>query len=492
MVWRRMLLGAMLLGAIGCGETGGGASTNTSNDAVQSAAPGSPPPLPPTPPTPTDPFPTSGPSPGDGGGDLPFGPGEGAPAPYGDLEDDMWKGPAVADGNDLSFYHRGIDENGLPKFRELARGDHRFLCALYGAVRSRESGNVCLSPVSVSAAMAMVYAGASGETAGELAQALALDGSADEIHERMKRRLDLLQLDGPGVRVSAANRLWGSDAYRINPAYIERLSRQYGADLQSLDFAGAPDRSSDMINGWVSAQTRGRIPQLVDASMFGRATRLVLTNAIYFHGAWRRRFAPESTRPALFRVPSGGAVEVSMMAQTAAFPYARFDDLQLLELPYAGGTHSMVILLPAEVDGLPALEARLTDEQLDAWQRAMTLQTVEVELPKLAIESRTTLSDALQALGARRVFEAGRAELSGIGDGELSVSTVVHRAMLEIDEEGTTAAAATAVGMRGGPAQNESFHVDRPFLTLIRDNRSGDVLFVARVVSPPVVVVQAR
>ena len=359
---------------------------------------------------------------------------------------------------------------------------------LYARLRTDE-GNLFFAPGNLRSALAMTYAGAAGTTADEMARALhfaALPGP--RLHAaQAAATADLGAADSGvgGVVLKAANRLWGAQDEPFVPAYLELTRTQYGAELVGIDFA-ASEQARQTINAWVSQQTQGKIAELLAPPAIGADTRLVLTSAIYFKGAWLRAFDPAQTQDQPFQVP-GLAVppNVPTMQQKRRFAYAESGAAQLLELPYVGERLAMTIVLPRAADGLPALEASLTTQRLGEWIAALRPTEVKVALPRFTTRARFELSATLSGMGMPTAF-TGAADFSGMSRGRLQISRVIHEAFVDVGEAGTEAAAATAVVMTrslnmGTPP---SFTADRPFLYFIRDTRSGQILFVGRVVDP--------
>ena len=370
----------------------------------------------------------------------------------------------------------------------VAGGD-AFAIELYQRVRARE-GNQFFAPGNLRGALAMTYAGAAGTTAQEMARALHFESlPGPRLHAaQAAAAADLGAADSGvgGVVLRAANRLWGAQGEPFVPAYLELTRTQYGAELVGIDFA-ATEHARQTINAWVSQQTQAKIPELLGAADIDAATRLVLTSAIYFKGAWLRAFDPAQTQDRPFQVPGlAVAPAVPTMQQKADFRYAEPDGAQVLELPYVGDRLAMLIVLPRAADGLPALEAELSPARITGWVASLRSRKVQVALPRFTTRARFELSDVLAAMGMPTAF-TGAADFSGMSRaGGLSISSVIHEAFIDVGEAGTEAAAATAVVMTrsmpiGAPP---AFTADRPFLYFIRDTRSGQLLFVGRVLDP--------
>lgn len=377
-----------------------------------------------------------------------------------------------------------IQEGDRAAAKTTAKAGNRFGDALYAA-SAGEPGNLFMSPLSVRIALAMTYGGAKGETAEEMAKVLKLEGSAEEVHGAMAALQESLDAAaGEGQELAIANRLWGRSGEPFLPEYLQLTRSYYGAALEALDFAGDTEGSRQRINAWVGEKTAGMIPELLSKGALDGSTVLVLTNAIYFKGRWLRQFDPANTKERDFRSPDG-VVKAPMMFQKGKFLYGEGSDAQVLEMPYEGERLSMVVVLPREVDGLAAVEAKMAGEGLEPWLAKASSTEIEVMFPRFKAESTLALSETLKQLGLVKAF--GAADFSGMSSGGgLQISEVIHQAVVEVNEEGTEAAAATAVVMTRSAAvgRPKQFLADRPFLFAIRDRESEAVLFVGRLVKP--------
>jgi len=349
---------------------------------------------------------------------------------------------------------------------------------LYQKLSGENDENLFLSPYSISTALAMVYGGAGGETAEQINNTLHFggQGATHPALSHLRATLNGIQKKGY-VELSTANSLWPQKDYAIRSDYLAMTSEFYGSTIESVDYKTDAEGARQKINGWVEDQTNDRIKDLIPKGMLDPMTRLVLANAIYFKGNWARQFKAEHTRPTLFKLADGTTTNVPMMSQTADFKLAHTPDFQALELPYEGGDLSMLILLPSESDKLPEFNLeRLAELQFNEME-------VMVQLPKFKLESSFELGGTLAALGMPLAFSR-QADFSGMaGTKNLYISDVVHKAFVEVNEEGTEAAAATAVGMRT-TSMPPMFTANHPFLFLIRENSTGTILFIGRVMDP--------
>jgi serpin B len=366
---------------------------------------------------------------------------------------------------------------------------NRFGLDLYGRVKADGENLIC-SPASASFALAMASAGARGETAVEMTRVLHIDATkAAETHHSFGRLLGVLngRNGKDGLMLSVADRVWAQDGLAFESDFLATLHDRYRAPLEKVDFEGANEAARLAINHWAAEATHGRIPEIIGPGELERATRLVLTNAIYFKGAWVKPFDPRVTLEKPFASPAGEA-RVKMMAQTDTFAYARAGGVQILELPYRGGL-SMIVLLPDATDGLPGLERRIGGSY-DGWLAALRPALVELELPRWTFTSRMYLNGPLAALGMQRAFTKNAADFSGMTrDAALLIDKVIQEAFVEVNETGTEAAAVTAVEMMLESARMPEptpipFHADHPFMFLIRDTATGAILFVGRVAAP--------
>ena len=368
---------------------------------------------------------------------------------------------------------------------ELVAGNNAFALDLYGELRG-EKGNLFFSPFSISTAFAMLHAGARTQTEAEMAQVFRFPLAQDRLHLLYRELLASLDRGTAfeGYRLSVANRLWGQVGYGFLPDYLAVTRDAYGAPLEPLDFAADPEACRGTINDWVAEKTEDRIRDLMPRGSIDSLTRLVLTNAIYFKGTWETQFDAEKTAKAPFFVTPGAPVSADMMTVEAEFASGAVDGVSILELPYEGEDLSMIVLLPEELDGLPALEERLTPENLESWVGGLAAREQTVHLPRFEMTRFFPLNETLAGMGMPSAFDPASADFSGInGLRNLCVQAAVHKAFVKVNEEGTEAAAATGISM-GETSVPPSFTANRPFLFLIRDNVTGSILFLGRVTDP--------
>lgn len=371
--------------------------------------------------------------------------------------------------------------------RAAVQGNTEFALALYRKLSSAE-GNLFFSPYSISTALAMTYAGARGDTEAQMARALCYGRDQDRLHAafaRLEARLRDVASEGR-IQLRVANSLWPQVGLALQRAFLSLTERSYGVQITPVDFR-SPEAARRTINAWVEARTEGKIRDLIPPGALSAATRLVLANAIYFKGDWARPFDSNRTRDEPFWIETTRQVPVPMMHDASKYGYGETPGLQILELPYAGHDLSMVVLLPREPDGLRGLQWRLAAGNLATWTDSCQTIEVQVSLPKFRITCPFRLDDALRSLGMVDAFTGG-ADFSGmVGQRALHIGAVLHKAFVAVNEEGTEAAGATAVVaalMMAMPEPPKVFRADHPFIFLIRDNRTGSILFMGRVVNP--------
>jgi serpin B len=390
----------------------------------------------------------------------------------------------------------GTMETGKPKPEPeaepgecIAVRSNRFAVDFFEQVRARE-GNLFFSPFSISTARAMTYAGARGRTAEQMAEVLHLPEDRHTVRSGYRSLTDEVNEAArgeEGVRIEVANALWGQVGYEFLPEFLQVLEEYYDAELNEVDFVGAAEAARERINTWVAEATNGKIEDLIPRGALDAMTRLVLTNAIYFKGLWNNQFDEAKTEQAAFHTAPGESKQVHMMHQKADFAYGETPDCRLLEMPYVGETLSMVVALPPEDSSISELEERLTAERLERWLGALRVREVDVFIPRFKLETKFSLTGDLGQMGMRDAFAGSAADFSGMnGKKNLFVSDVIHKAYVEVNEEGTEAAAATGVvvGITAVTEPPPVFRADRPFLFFIRHKPSGAILFLGRVMDP--------
>lgn len=374
---------------------------------------------------------------------------------------------------------------------KLVSGNNQFAFDLYGQIRE-QPGNLFFSPFSITTALGMTYAGARGETADQMQRVMHYPSLPPQIGTGFASLMQevLAETRRKEYKLNIANRLWGQDGFPFNPQYTKGVERDFRSGLQQVDFKGSTEKARKTINAWVEKETQEKIKDLLQPGDLNPDTRLVLTNAIYLEANWINEFGPKATREEPFTVTVDKVVKVPLMHLVHDRSYAENDKLQLVEIPYRGGL-SMVVVLPRKADGLPDVEKTLTAATLDELLKKSKPHEVDLYLPKFSFRQRVGLGRTLQDMGMRTPFSP-KADFSGMTAGpedSLRISDVIHEAYVQVDEKGTIAAAATAVIMRLGAAmpqkkQRVVFRADHPFVFLLRDNFSGSILFMGRVINP--------
>jgi serpin B len=374
---------------------------------------------------------------------------------------------------------------------KAVEGNDEFAVALYGKLRS-QSGNLFFSPESISTALAMAYGGARGDTAAEMAKTLHLTLPPDRLHPAMGALLSGLNAPHDGYLLRVANALWAQQGYKFQDDFLKLTKSDYGAGFNPVDFKSAAEEARLTINQWVEEKTDNKIKDLLKPGAVNPATRLVLTDAIYFKADWQTQFERSQTENENFYLSRTRKNVISpLMHRTGAYNYLNGGTFQALEIPYKSGELSMIVFLPKELDGLLEFEQLLTAFSTRQWlSQLQPVSRVTVTFPKFKVTEQLELGSTLRAMGMPSAFDKD-ADFSGMtGSRDLFLSAVIHKAFIDVNEEGTEAAAATAVVMRGlamrAPDQTPPivFRADHPFVFLIRDNRSGSILFMGRVTDP--------
>ncbi len=376
----------------------------------------------------------------------------------------------------------------------ITEGNNEFALDLYRSLHT-QSGNMIFSPYSISLALAMTYAGARGETESQMAQTMHYSLPPAQLHPAFNA-LDL-QLEQQGqptapdvqpLQLNIANGVWAQSGHPFLPAFLDLIAEDYGAGIHLADFINNPEPARQEINQWVSDQTKGKIKDLIPQGALDAMTRMVLANAIYFKGDWQTVFDPNSTQGAPFHLLDGSQVQVKMMTNTLYdLPFTSGDGYQAVELPYQGGNAVMDLLVP-DSGKFSDFESGLDNQKLEEIFQRLSPTGVALGLPKFSYSSEFGLADTLKSMGLVDAFDPQAADFSGMdGLRDLYIGSVIHKAFVAVDEKGTEAAAATAVIMRAASAPaGEMTHliIDRPFLFVIRDSATGQILFIGRVVNP--------
>jgi serpin B len=373
----------------------------------------------------------------------------------------------------------------------FAHSTNAFAFDLWARVRE-QSGNQVVAPASIAMALAMTFGGARGETAAQMKRVLHVSDAA-ALHEAAGHVLGTWNDPSrESYTLAVASRLFGERTFTLEPSFLELTREHYRAPLEALELAGAPEDARAHINGWVARHTRNRIRDVIPAGAIGADTRLVLTNAVYLAARWLTPFHPLSAEVDFF---AGGTrrVWVPTMRRVVPARYADVERVQVLDLPYAGNELAMTIVLPRERNGLRSVESQLDASRLATWVGALESRHVDTTLPKFRVapEPSLRLRETLAAMGMPHAFSREEADLTGIAnppcpDDRLWLSEVFHKAFVQVDEDGTESAAASGgISRAGMPAEPPvTFRANHPFLFLIRDVRSGAILFLGRLTNP--------
>ncbi len=364
---------------------------------------------------------------------------------------------------------------------------------LMGHLGADGPSQVFFSPLSIFEAMAMVEAGARGNTEQELAQVLHFDLPQDRLHPAVNaldlalasRGQNAMGKDGKPFSLKVVNAAWGQTGYHFESDYLDVLAQYYGTGMFLLDYSSDPEAARQTINTWVADQTEQRIQDLIPPATLSPLTRLVLTNAIYFNAAWKYKFNPDATTAADFTLTDGSRVTVDMMQELESLGHVRLDDLDAVELPYDGDEVAMLVILPDE-GHFDEVEANL-GQKMPTILQGLAVKQVMLSLPKFEFTSDFRVDETFKEMGISDLFDPAAADLSGMdGTRDLFVSAILHKAFISVDEAGTEAAAATAVVVEGTgmPEIDATVTVDRPFLFVIQDLQTGAFLFMGSVRNP--------
>jgi serpin B len=373
----------------------------------------------------------------------------------------------------------------------LTAGNNAFAVDLYGQLRT-QPGNLFFSPASISTAFAMAYAGAHGETATQMATVFHFTLPPAQLHPAMGALFSEMNMPHAGYELRVADALWAQQDAQFLTSYLDLTKADYGAGLHRVDFRSSPDSVRLTINEWIEQQTDKKIQNLIAPGVLTPATRLVLTNAIYFKGTWLNPFDKSLSEDEDFHLSATQTAKVSMMHRAGSYRYYDGGTFRALELPYQGNDLSMVVFLPKDIAGLTALEQSFTSAAASDWlQHLAPAPKVILSLPRFTMTQQFELSSALKGMGMPLAF-SGAADFSGMtGKPDFTISAAIHKAFIDVNEQGTEAAAATAIVMRSLAMRSQQpepppivFRADHPFLILIRQTQSGAILFMGRVDDP--------
>jgi serpin B len=374
--------------------------------------------------------------------------------------------------------------------QDVVKGNNQFSFDFYQTVLAKERNNAFASPFSVSSAFAMLYAGAENETMQEISKALHF-GSSSDFHTQQAKMQNDLQANLPvGMSLDVANALWLHKDATLLPAYSRIIEEQYKGKVALVNFGDATG-TCKAINDWASLKTRDKIKEILAPQHINELTRLILTNAIYFKASWQKAFDKKDNQKMPFTTEAGIAQEHEFMHAKDYLNYYENEQMQMLEIPYTNKSASMLVFLPREGTKLEAFEKDITFQNYETWTQGMkNHHEVHVYLPKFKIESSFGLNEPLQKMGIKKAFTQGADFKKIMKDIPLFVSQVLHKSFVEVNEEGTEAAAVTAIIMQTTSSIGSErpspkiFKANRPFVFAIKDNKTGAILFIGKVMKP--------
>jgi len=376
--------------------------------------------------------------------------------------------------------------------QKLVEGNNRFALDLYAKFSETETGNVFFSPWSISSALGMTYEGAREETAEEMLAVMHLPANEIERRSAFAALFNKINEKDKGYALYTANAVWAQNSYPFLESFKETVKKYYLSEVNNVDFVNETEATRQRINQWVELYTNNKIKDLIPENVLTPLTRMVLTNAVYFKGTWLTQFDPAYTREADFRISAEKTVKAQMMSLTdgAEFRFYEDSELQALELPYSGEEVSMLLLLPKENYSIDSLGESISAQKLGEISNSLREQEVKVYVPKFRFETKYFMGKQLAEMGMPTAF-SGSADFTGMYDASKSgenlyIGNVIHQAFVEVNDEGTEAAAATAVVVveTSMPTPVPSFVADHPFIFIIRENSTGQILFMGRVADP--------
>ncbi|MEG4082943.1 serpin family protein [Microcoleus sp. POL10_C6] len=362
----------------------------------------------------------------------------------------------------------------------LVAANTKFGFNLFNSLTKQQPNqNIFISPTSVALALSMAYNGVSGKTKQEMTKVLELTGmTPQEVNEGNQALQNSLQKVDPNVQVSIANSLWAKQGFSLKPEFLQINQHYYNAHLTELDFMNP--QAPSIINNWVSQKTQGKIDKIVDRISSDQV--LFLINAIYFKGNWKTPFDKSQTANKTFSLPDGSSKQHPMMSQKGFYWYYETHQFQAVSLPYGKeGALAMYIFLPNSNSNLATFLQQLTPANWDKWRQQFSEKKGIIEIPRFKIDYKVELSNTLIPLGMAGIFDISKADFSPMTDDKIAVDSVQHKTFVEVNEEGTEAAAVTSIGTRSSPFQMK---VNRPFFCAIRDNTTGTILFMGTIVDP--------
>jgi len=391
-----------------------------------------------------------------------------------------WSDVLISTADDSGATVQGVND--------IAKANNQFAIGLYSEINKESNDNIFFSPWSISTAMAMAYEGACGDTADEIQDVFHFPVDDSSRRSSFAKMLNTINKAGGKYKLHTANALWLQKDYPFLKHYKNTVSKYYLGEIKNLDFVNNPTGSSSDINSWVSKNTNNKIKKIVSPDMFNELSRAVITNAIYFKGKWEHQFDRDDTKPEDFTLESDEKIKVPTMKLTDEdldFNYVEVDGVQILEMGYQGDKISMLVLLPRI--NMDYLESILSEEKLQEWRNKLKPETVYIYMPKYTFETSYSLSDHLKSMGMNLPFTWPGADFSGMdGTDLLYIDKVLHKAYIDVYEEGTEAVAATAISVGAGAAMPHyvEFRADHPFIFIIQERETGNILFMGKVTNP--------
>jgi len=373
--------------------------------------------------------------------------------------------------------------------RMFIEDNNIFALELYKKLSRNKTENIAVSPMSISIALAMTYTGSRGKTKKQIENILHFDKLKSKVHPAFSKLMEelLLKEDGNGQSLLFANHIWGQKGYAFLPEFTNILNKYYHSGFETVDFVHKTEKARERINQWVAIKTKKKIKELIGIQDLTSLTRLVLTNAIYFKGKWASQFKKEETKNMLFYLTDRKTIQVPMMYQEGVFPFSDFWDerLKVIELPYMGDALSMILFLPESPKELKRFEQELTVQKMKKLIASLRKKKVMIYLPRFHLNRKYYLKERLSKMGMSDAF-SDRADFSGMtGSKDLKISKVIHQVDINVNEEGTKAAAATAVVVTLKAMEKTSvFNANHPFVFVILNKHTGSILFMGRVVKP--------
>jgi serpin B len=380
----------------------------------------------------------------------------------------------------------------LPE-KEIIAGNNFFAFDLYHQLKTESTGNLFYSPFSISTALAMTYAGASGRTAEQMRKVLYF-GEGESFHYNYKKLIRRLKYEDE-CKLQLVNGLWAQKDYVFHKSYLDLVHSSYDPELKNVDFSIATERENARldINQWVEKRTEDKIKKLLKPDDLCSETKLVLVNAIYFYGTWSQPFMKHLSDEKSFYLSGKEKVTFPFMNGKSGYKYYEDESIKALDLPYNRNQASLIIFLPRGIDDINKLEEKLDYQYFDAVTSAMMFQEVSVSIPKFKLEAKVNLEEKLSDMGMTDAFTPFVSDFSAMSPAaDLYISKVIHQAFINLDEAGTEAAAATAVIMTKETSAKpievaKEFRADHPFIFVIRDNTTGSILFMGKLMKPAIV-----